>query len=82
MPRGEALIVRLLRRKISNPYPYEIFYYDHIILDDQNGLSAVLREYLKIRKAKGIESSLIFFDEITSVRNWWKAALDLINRKR
>jgi predicted AAA+ superfamily ATPase len=52
------------------------------MLDDQNDLAAVLMEYLKLREAKGIKSSLIFLDEVTSVRNWWKAIIDLINRKK
>ncbi|EEB75054.1 ATP-binding protein [Thermococcus sp. AM4] len=77
---GVKLLIKELLRERENPY--EIFYFDCTMLDDQNDLSEVLREYLKLRDAKGIKGSLIFLDEVTSVRNWWKAIIDLINRKK
>ena len=76
----KLLIKQLLGENVSNPY--RIFYYDCTMLNDQNDLSAVLQTYLKLRDAKGIRSSLIFLDEVTSVRNWWKGIIDLINRKK
>jgi len=81
---GKTLGVKLLINELlrGRENPYEIFYYDCTMLDDQNDLSAVLRTYLKLRETKGIKSSLIFLDEVTSVRNWWKAIIDLINRKK
>ncbi|ASJ09505.1 AAA family ATPase [Thermococcus siculi] len=77
---GVKLLINELLRERRNPY--EIFYYDCTMLDDQDDLAAVLKTYLKLRGAKGIKSSLIFLDEVTSVRNWWKAIIDLINRKK
>ncbi|CAB49057.1 ATP-binding protein [Pyrococcus abyssi] len=76
----KLLIKQLLENRISNPY--EIFYYDCTMLDDQNDLLDVLRAYLKLKESKRIKSSLIFLDEVTSVRNWWKGIIDLINRKK
>lgn len=79
----KLLIERLLRERLKEgSNPYEVFYYDCTILDTYHDLREVLEEYLRLREAKNIKSSLIFLDEVTSVRSWWKAIIDLINRRK
>ncbi|NJF25670.1 ATP-binding protein [Thermococcus sp. Bubb.Bath] len=77
---GVKLLINELLRERENPYG--IFYYDCTMLDNQDDLSAVLKAYLKLKETKGIKNSLIFLDEVTSAKNWWKAIIDLINRKK
>ncbi|RLF87006.1 ATP-binding protein, partial [Thermococci archaeon] len=40
----------------------------------------VIKDYLKLKKRKGVKSAFIFLDEVTFVDDWWRAIKFLIDR--
>jgi len=63
------LIDRLISRGIE---PTRIFYFNLDLAMDLEIFRRILDEYLEFRRAEGHESSFIFLDEVTSLRDWWK----------
>ncbi len=63
------LIDRLISKGIE---PTRIFYFNLDLAMDLEIFRRILDEYLEFRRAEGHESSFIFLDEVTSLRDWWK----------
>ncbi len=74
----KILIHRALERGWS---PWSIFYYSCDELSDYRELGEVIDSYLSARDERGIRSSLIALDEVTFVREWWRAVKSRIDRK-
>ena len=66
---GIKLLIRELLEKVQ---PESVFYFNCDLTPDVEGLKRVLDTYLEFRRSEGIDSSLLFLDEITSVREWWR----------
>ncbi|RLE58910.1 MAG: ATP-binding protein [Thermoprotei archaeon] len=70
---GKTTGVKLLiHRMLKSRSPESIFYFNCDFLPDIESLRKVLDTYLKFREARGIKTSYIFLDEITSVPEWWR----------
>ncbi|MHA1785202.1 MAG: ATP-binding protein [Candidatus Helarchaeota archaeon] len=66
----KILINDLLNKNVN---PNSIFYYQCDELVDFRELGEILDNYYDIRTHWKIKKSLIFLDEITFVRDWWRA---------
>ena len=75
----KILINNLLKRKIS---PNSIFYYQCDELVDFKELGETLDDYYKAREHWGVKNSFIFLDEITFVRDWWRAIKARIDKNQ
>ncbi len=64
----KLLISELLRRQ----RPESIFYFDCTLLVDLESFKRTLDFYLEMKKAEGIETSFIFLDEVTALKEWWR----------
>lgn len=76
---GKTLGIKLLIRELVKENPYRVFYFSCDVLEDYKDLLEVLREYLRMRKRKGVKGSFIFLDEVSLVRDWWRALKFLID---
>src|SRR5579884_1553044 len=79
---GKTTLMKLfIKRLLDKGVRQEaIFYYRCDELTDFKELDQVLREYLRFRNAKGIESSTIILDEVTYPSQWWRAIKFLIEK--
>ncbi|MFA4640472.1 AAA family ATPase [Pyrococcus kukulkanii] len=57
-----------------------MFYFSCDMLEDYKELMEVIKDYLKLKKRKGVKSAFIFLDEVTFVDEWWRAIKFLIDR--
>ncbi|ASJ02220.1 AAA family ATPase [Thermococcus profundus] len=76
---GKTLGIKLLIRELIQDNPYQVFYFSCDVLEDYRDLLEILRDYIKLKKRKGVKSSFIFLDEVSLVRDWWKAIKFLID---
>jgi predicted AAA+ superfamily ATPase len=65
----KLLVNRLLKQGVN---PESIFYYRCDQLADYKELDSIIAQYLKYREARGIHSSYIILDEITSPSQWYR----------
>lgn len=71
---GKTTLVKLLVAELlKTRRPESIFYYSCDELTDHRELGEVLDEYLASAAARGIKERLIFLDEVTFVKDWWRA---------
>ncbi len=75
----KLFIQRLLKQNFD---PWAIFYYSCDELTDFRELGAVLDNYLALRESHGVSSSFFFLDEITFVKDWWRAVKSRIDRAK
>ncbi|ASI99914.1 ATP-binding protein [Thermococcus celer] len=75
---GIKLLIRELLERVKSPYG--VFYFSCDVVEDYNGLLEVLNEYLKVKRRKKLGSAFIFLDEVSLVRDWWRALKFLIDR--
>ncbi len=73
---GIKLLIAELLRKTP---PESIVYINCEIFPDFVSLRKLLEEYLEFKKNEGIDTSYIFLDEVTSLKEWWKAVKVLID---
>ena len=79
---GKTLGIKILIRELlKNRNPYSIFYFSCDVLEDYKELIEIIKEYKRLAKEKKIKTSFIFLDEITLVKDWWKAIKFFIDRK-
>jgi len=78
---GKTTLMKLFIKRLLDKgvRPEAIFYYRCDELADFKELDQVLREYLRFRNAKAIESSIIILDEVTYPSQWWRAIKYLID---
>ncbi|QXJ28752.1 hypothetical protein J5U23_01621 [Saccharolobus shibatae B12] len=78
---GKTTLIKLLIKKLleSNHNPLSIFYCSCDLVSNYEELLKKIRDYLKIRKQEGIRSSFIFLDEVTFVKEWYRAVKHLID---
>ncbi len=69
----------LIHRLIEKNDAKSIFYYSCDELTDHRELGEILDNYLSARKAFNIKSSYIFLDEVTFVKDWWRAVKSRID---
>ncbi len=75
-----AVKIYIYEMLINSRNPKSIFYYSCDELSDYNELGEVLDTYLSARDEWGVNSSVIFLDEITFVDEWWRALKSRIDR--
>ena len=70
---GKTTGIRLLIQQLveQNP-PESIFYFNCDFLPDIHALRKLLETYMEFKRSKGLATSYIFLDEITSVPEWWR----------
>ena len=77
---GKTMGVKLLIDRLTKGHnSYSIFYFSCELLEDYKDLINVLKEYIRIKKNKGIKSSFIFLDEVCLVEDWWRALKYMID---
>lgn len=70
---GKTTGIKLLIKKLLKKFRAEsIFYFDCTLLADMESLRRVLDEYFEVKRLERIESSFIFLDEVTSLKDWWR----------
>lgn len=62
----------LIDELIPHRDPLSILYLNLDLAPSFDAFKSLLDAYLRTRKARGISSSLLIFDEVTGVRGWWK----------
>ncbi|MCK4717991.1 MAG: ATP-binding protein [Thermoplasmata archaeon] len=78
---GKTTAVHLMIHKLLKKNdPKSIFYYSCDSLIDHRELGEIIDNYLKARSAWGVGSSIIFLDEVTMVKEWWRALKERIDR--
>ncbi|MGA1820319.1 MAG: ATP-binding protein [Thermoplasmatota archaeon] len=78
---GKTTLMKLLiNDELEKRDPYSIFYFSCDELVDHSELGKLIDRYLLLRNEKGIERSLIVLDEITVVKDWWRAVKGRIDR--
>jgi len=70
----------LIHRELEGRAPDSIFYYSCDELTGHEELGEVLDDYLSMKNARGIKSSLILLDEVTMVGEWWRAVKARVDR--
>jgi predicted AAA+ superfamily ATPase len=73
------LIDRLLK---SNWDPFAIFYFQCDELASYTELGSIIDDYQKTRNARKIRNSIIILDEITFVKEWWRAIKARIDKSK
>ncbi|PVU74651.1 AAA family ATPase [Sulfolobus sp. SCGC AB-777_G06] len=78
---GKTTLIKLLIRRLLelNHHPLSIFYCSCDLVSDYEELLKRIKEYLKTRTQEGIKSSFIFLDEVTFVKDWYRAVKYLID---
>jgi predicted AAA+ superfamily ATPase len=78
---GKTTLVKLLvLRLLERVEPEAVFYFSCDPLSDYEELLEVLREYLRARRLG--QPSYVFLDEVTFVREWYRAVKHLIDAGR
>ena len=75
-----ALVKLLVLRLLERVEPEAVFYFSCDLLSDYEELLEVLREYLRARRPG--QPSYVFLDEVTFVREWYRAVKHLIDAGR
>ncbi len=73
---GIKLLIRNLLRKNN---PFSVFFFDFELISSLKEFRKVLEMYLEIRRKENIDSSYLFLDEVSSVKEWWKVIKFLID---
>jgi predicted AAA+ superfamily ATPase len=77
---GKTTAVKLLIRDLLRERrPEAIFYYSCDELSDHAELGEVLDDYLRSSAARGAAGRAIFLDEVTFVKDWWRAVKSRID---
>ncbi len=77
---GKTTAIKILiQQLIKKRPPKSIFYYSCDELSDYHELSEILDNYLSARKSWHIKNSVIFLDEITFVKDWWRSIKNKID---
>jgi predicted AAA+ superfamily ATPase len=80
---GKTTAVKILiHRLLESADSKAVFYYSCDELTDHRELGEVLDTYLSSRDAWGIRNSFIFLDEVTFVKEWWRAIKSRIDSGR
>lgn len=78
---GKTTTLHLIINKLLEKNdPKSIFYYSCDTLINHNELGEVIDNYLDAKNSLGIKDSYIFLDEITMVKEWWRAIKNRIDR--
>jgi predicted AAA+ superfamily ATPase len=71
---GKTTLIKIVVHELLERVdPKSVFYYSCDELTDHVELGEVLDAYLDSKSAWGLANSYIFLDEITFVREWWRA---------
>jgi predicted AAA+ superfamily ATPase len=71
---GKTTAIKLIINELAKKRNRKsIFYYSCDELTDHRELGEVLDNYTGVRRAWGINGSIIFLDEITFVSDWWRS---------
>lgn len=62
----------LISKLLESRDPKEVMYFNCDFAPDFHALKKVLDKFLELRKSWGVSSSLVFLDEVTSTRGWWR----------
>jgi predicted AAA+ superfamily ATPase len=62
----------LISKLLESRDPKEVVYFNCDFAPDFHALKKVLDRFLELRKSWGVSSSLVFLDEVTSTRGWWR----------
>jgi len=77
---GKTTAVKLLIRELLRSRQQEsIFYYSCDELSDHVELGEVIDGYLRSAGARGLKGRVIFLDEVTFVRDWWRSVKSRID---
>ncbi len=77
---GKTTGIKLLIQKLleENP-PESVLYINVEILPDYRELSALLREFQKLKERENLKTGYIFLDEASSLEGWWRGVKPLID---
>lgn len=71
---GKTTAIKILIHQLTEKKdPKSVFYYSCDELTDHKELGEVLDNYLSARRALDVGKSVMFLDEITFVKEWWRA---------
>lgn len=76
---GKTTGIKMLIDQLAKRDPYSVLYLDCEIFSSFKELLLSLREYLRIKERRGLRTSYIFLDEVTSLGGWWRAVKSLID---
>ncbi len=62
----------LIEKELNHRDPLSVLYLNLDLAPSFEAFKSLLDAYLRMRRDKGIKSSLIVLDEVTSVQGWWK----------
>jgi hypothetical protein len=78
---GKTTAIKILIHDlVKDRDPFSVFYYPCNEVMDHRELGKILDDYLNARDARGITGSVIVLDEITFVKEWWRAVKDRIDQ--
>ena len=66
---GMKILIKDLTEKTN---PFSVFFFDFEIVASLREFRKIIESYLEIRKRESVDSSFLFLDEVTSVKEWWK----------
>lgn len=76
---GKTTGIKILIDQLAKKGSYSVLYLNCEIFSSFKELLSSLREYLRVKKRKGVRNAYIFLDEVTSLEGWWKAVKALID---
>ncbi len=62
----------LIEKELAHRDPLSVLYLNLDLAPSFEAFKSLLDAYLRMRRDRGIKSSLIVLDEVTSVQGWWK----------
>ena len=77
---GKTTGIKLLIRSLLKKHDaFSVFFFDFDIVGSVREMRKIMESYLEIRKKESIDSSFIFLDEVSSVKDWWRIVKFMID---
>ena len=78
---GKTTGIKLLIKEIlKKENPFAVFFFDFELVSSLREFRKIIETYLEIRKREKVNTSFLFLDEVSSVREWWKIIKFLVDR--
>ena len=78
---GKTTGIKLLIKDIlKKENPFAVFFFDFELVSSPKEFRKILESYLEIKRKERVDTSFLFLDEVSSVREWWKIVKFLVDR--